>query len=455
MIRHSAKSISSHRMDQDRYRIILSFSAGLFTLCYLLILINQDLEIDNIFNGFLLFFGAGATIYYARTMLDWIQAPIRMQVWVKRIGYLCLIYYGLRVLFICLGYTDLYYSWLPKGDLSGGSLLFFGPYQQVPELPHLLTMLFEVGFYISIVGYILWYRVKGKFNDNFIFLGCFLSLVTISYEVILFMVAPQYHYPVIHLSFFPELIRVTYLSQKNTINELYKIRSIKRQDLERAQQEAVGSLAAGVAHEINNPLSVIKGYVEHLEESIAMKKPFIEPERAIAKCYKSIDRISEITHKMANLTKSPETSRGPQPIKKMIEFAVSVFRQSNQPGCKTPIDIDLPESLSWLCEPHSIQIALFEILKNCGDALAEIDSPLVRISWSPHGEGALEISDNGRGFPGSDFYKLLDPFYSTKPVGTGLGMGLSIANRHICNNNGQMQLLREEQWTKVLIQLPG
>ena len=366
MIRHSAKKISSHRMDQDRYRILLSFSAGLFTLCYLLILFNQSLEIDNILNGFLLFFGAAATIYYARTMLDWIQAPRNMQLWVKRLGYFCLIYSGLRAVLLGLGYTDLYYTWLPRNDLSGGSLLFFGPFQQIPKLPHFLTMLLEVSFYVCIVGFIIWYRIKGKFKDDLIFFGCFFSILTIAYEVILFMVAPQYHYPVIHLSFFPELIRITFLSQKNTISELDKIKSIKQEDLEKAQQEAVGSLAAGVAHEINNPLSVIKGYVEHLEESLAKNKPFIEPEKAIEKCYKSIDRISEITHKMANLTKTPEGVCGPEPIRRIIEFAISVFRQSNQPGSKIPIEIDLPETIVWHCEPHSIQIAIFEILKNCG-----------------------------------------------------------------------------------------
>jgi signal transduction histidine kinase len=232
-----------------------------------------------------------------------------------------------------------------------------------------------------------------------------------------------------------------YKQQADFANELERLVQERTAELQRAQEQLVqaeklmafGELAANVAHEINNPLSIIKNYVRLLETELrALPLPPDTGQatlRGVTIIGEEIDRIARIVGSMRSLRQraSPVYSR--VDINGVVRTMIELFRltfQRQQVTVDLRLDDTLPEV--FLCEDHVRQI-LINLLRNATDAMDGGGRLLVETrANTPTAEYfVLRVRDTGPGIPEAHLTRIFDPFFTTKREGKGSGLGLSIS----------------------------
>ena len=252
---------------------------------------------------------------------------------------------------------------------------------------------------------------------------------------------------------------------------------------------SVGGLAAGMAHEINNPLAgmmqsanVMKSRLESIdmpanlrvteELGISMKdiKSFMEKReifRMIDAIHDSGSRAAEIVNSMLNFARKSDaefSSHYPdQLMNDILELAATDYDLKNQYDFKSiKIIKQYDENLPMLpCEGPKIQQVLLNILRNGAQAMHTNKTKFPRFtlrirSEKTRGMVRMEIEDNGPGMDGETRSKVFEPFFTTKPVGVGTGLGLSVSYFIITENHkGQMEVISElGKGANFIIRLP-
>ncbi len=251
---------------------------------------------------------------------------------------------------------------------------------------------------------------------------------------------------------------------------------------------SVGGLAAGMAHEINNPLGGIMMAAQNIERRISpdleknheiarqmgismdslsdyMEKRGIK--RMLAGILKMGQRASDIVANMLNFSRKSETRASSQNINDLLENTIELA--ANEYNLKKKYDFrhihiirdyesDLPVIL---CIRTEIQQVFLNLLKNAAQAMAEKtyanESPQIRIPTARQGDMArVEVSDNGPGMTEEVRKRIFELFFTTKEVGKGTGLGLSVSYFIITENHrGQMAVTaRAGKGTRFIITLP-
>ncbi|MCX7568618.1 PAS domain-containing protein [Tumebacillus sp. DT12] len=208
----------------------------------------------------------------------------------------------------------------------------------------------------------------------------------------------------------------------------------------------IGQMAAGFAHEIRNPMTTVKGFIQVLFES---------PERAGA--YRSLvleelDRINRLVNDFLLATRPsfPETQR--VPVSGVIAEAIE-FMKNEAAMRSVELVAELPESLpSVEIDRAQIKQVLLNLIKNAMEALSGGGEVRVR-SKSCGGQVRIEVCDNGPGIPEVILTQVGQPFFTTKDTGTGLG--LSISRRIVEAHRGTLQIESDAGGTTVTVYLPA
>ncbi|MGA1825530.1 MAG: ATP-binding protein [bacterium] len=234
---------------------------------------------------------------------------------------------------------------------------------------------------------------------------------------------------------------------QKTLDDLEKS---KAQLIQSEKMASVGRLAAGMAHELNNPVGAIRNYLQDILEDISQKDPFWDrlkrAEKATGRCKKIVDAL--LTFVSQNkVIKSVD-------IKHIIETTVlKAEKEISNPNIEIfkELEVQLPE-----IKVASIQIeqVLMNIIMNAKDAIK--DEGYIKIKSYKDSENIyVEISDNGEGIPEEIQDKIFDPFFTTKSPGNGMGLGLAISYNIVKEFNGDIRVnSRKGKETIFIITLP-
>lgn len=204
---------------------------------------------------------------------------------------------------------------------------------------------------------------------------------------------------------------------------------------------SIGQLAAGVAHEVGNPLAAVFGYAELLADG-GMDD---EMSQDIGKrIMKQVDRMRSIIRELLDFSRDDSSEPAqPTPIGPAIEEAIHLAK-TTRPAKYMKFTTTIPEDAADAIAVHSRLVQVFlNLVMNAADALdeAKIKDPTITIT-ATQTDSALEIRvhDNGPGVPEEHITRLFDPFFTTKEPGKGTGLGLSICHKIVESFGGDIYL---------------
>ena len=186
----------------------------------------------------------------------------------------------------------------------------------------------------------------------------------------------------------------------------------------------IGRLAAGVAHEINNPLAVILGYVKLLrrksEGALAEDLAVVEDEAGKAQA---------IVEGLLDLARAPANAPEPVDLRALCEEAVARLGETGRLGGAR---VSVAGAGQVEGQPHRLRQVLLNLVRNGAEAAGPEGRVEVEVAAEPGGGARVEVRDSGPGLPEAAHGKLFEPFFTTKPTGTGLGLAVSqaIARAH-------------------------
>jgi len=240
------------------------------------------------------------------------------------------------------------------------------------------------------------------------------------------------------------------------------------EDLRRAQNEiirseklaSVGRLAAGIAHEIGNPIGIVLGYLELIGRADTGQE-----ERAdyLARVEMEITRISRTIRTLLDFSRAGEESPENLSVHALLRETLEMMRpQPVMEEIRTDLALEASEDVV-VADPGRLQQVFLNVLMNAGDALEEegagrlgAGEKTIRIETrSESGRIEVRIHDNGPGIPSGQLHQVFDPFYTTKDPGKGTGLGLSVSHRIVEDLGGSIRVSSTPgKGTTAIIDLP-
>jgi two-component system, NtrC family, sensor kinase len=219
---------------------------------------------------------------------------------------------------------------------------------------------------------------------------------------------------------------------------------MNQQVIETGKLATVGELAAGIAHEINNPVAIMveeAGWVQDLlADGVNNDNNLEEFKRALQQIETQGRRCKEITHKLLSFARKTDSRvQTVQPNDLITEVVGLLSQKSRYANVEMQIRLqpDLPTIQASVTE---MQQVLMNILHNAVDAMEKTGGTILITSQANDGQVRLSIADTGPGIPASNLGRLFDPFFTTKPVGKGTGLGLSICYGIIHKMGGRIDV---------------
>jgi signal transduction histidine kinase len=216
----------------------------------------------------------------------------------------------------------------------------------------------------------------------------------------------------------------------------------------------VGEISAGVAHTIRNPLHGVLNCVDILKAKLPAAD---HNQKVLSLMSEGLERIQSVTHRLLGLARETELRKTPTDINVLIEDTVRFMEvRCHKKGVPLNVKLMSPAPLVNI-DPNQFSEALLNVLDN---ALAACDpGQLIQVSTSGHGgseEGILiEVVDEGSGIPPEQREMIFDPFFSSKPIGEGTGLGLVITKRIVEEHGGEIRVeSRLGEGTRVSLLIP-
>jgi signal transduction histidine kinase len=211
--------------------------------------------------------------------------------------------------------------------------------------------------------------------------------------------------------------------------------------------EALGRMSAGLAHEVNNPLSYVLSNLRHIQRGLEQLPLPQERERAREDlndaCRDAVigaERIERIVQDVRIFARVDEPPRDPVDVRRVAELSISMAAEALRSGVRLVRDFqEVPHVLG---SEHGLGQVFLNLLVNAAHALRGREEPFIRLGILRREDGrvAVEVQDNGSGIPAEHLSRLFEPFFTTKPVGTGTGLGLSICHGIVTRLGGDISV---------------
>jgi len=221
---------------------------------------------------------------------------------------------------------------------------------------------------------------------------------------------------------------------------------------------SLAGMANGLAHEINNPLAIISGFSQQLQE-LAKGENLENPlfNKGLDRIISNSDRIHTIITSLQNFSRDA----GNDPfesvdIREVFETIEQLYiRRFEIAGVELQIALQ-EEEISFFCRKVQIMQTLFNLTINALEAASQGENGWVRVSvQSSRQYIEVSVSDSGPGIPMTNASKIFEPFFTTKEVGKGTGLGLSTARGIASSHSGTLDLDSKAQNTTFILRLPA
>ncbi len=255
-----------------------------------------------------------------------------------------------------------------------------------------------------------------------------------------------------------------YLISRNIgqrLADAYRERTVMaHQVIETGRLASIGELAAGIAHEINNPVAIMvqeAGWIDDLlgEGEPCSEENLAEITRAVGQIRTQGDRCKEITYKLLSFARKTDPTIREVELNEVVDEVIGLTSQKTRYAnvhVETELSPDLP---AVQASPSELQQVLLNLVNNAIDAI-ERPGGIVTVATRVEGDGViLEVRDTGKGIPEANLGRIFDPFFTTKPVGQGTGLGLPICYGIVEKMGGTISVESEiEKGTTFTVFIP-
>ncbi len=218
-----------------------------------------------------------------------------------------------------------------------------------------------------------------------------------------------------------------------------------RESLLRTEKLAtVGRLAAGLAHEVGNPLGAVTGYAE-LARSRLPSDPHPDLVDALARISAAAQRIDRIVRDLLDFARPAASLLAPLDLMAAVDAAIRLARVQAR-FKHVEVEIEVSEGLPRvLADEHHLSQVLLNLLLNAGDAMGGTGRLRLLARAAQDGRVALAVEDSGPGILAADLSRVFDPFFTTKDPGEGTGLGLAISHRIMESFGGEITARNGDQ----------
>jgi two-component system NtrC family sensor kinase len=259
-------------------------------------------------------------------------------------------------------------------------------------------------------------------------------------------------------------VAVAFLLARKTVSAIskaeHRTQMLSQQIVETGKLASVGELAAGIAHEINNPVAIMveeAGWIGDIleDDDWTSEENQQEFQRALQQIKTQGNRCKQITHKLLSFARKTDERTQEVDPRALVEELVAVSAQRAKYAnveMTTVFEPDLPTIRASLSE---LQQVLLNLINNALDAMEKTGGTLEIAVKHVDEDLWIHVSDNGPGIPDANLERIFDPFFTTKPVGKGTGLGLSICYGIVTRMGGEIDAQSEiGTGTEFRIRLP-
>ncbi|WP_022941937.1 ATP-binding protein [Psychromonas hadalis] len=340
--------------------------------------------------------------------------------------------------------------------------------------PHLYDLLFEIAFIIASVTFLI--LIAAYFYAHYTFVKPLVSLSNATdnleqglQQTVLHENIKIYEFARLFKKFNKMVKQVEQreLSLKETNKQLTQAnQDLKLSESQLVQSEkmaSIGILAAGIAHEINNPIGFIKSNFQVFQEYTLSLNAYIEESKhqlpteqqqylsnkhdidyiladlpaLLSSSISGIDRVSEIVISLKDFSRLDAPDKTLSDINKGLLATIKMVNNEIKYHCELHLQLsELPELMIY---PGKLNQVFMNLIINAAQAIAEKGDIYIR-TFQKKGFVIIEIEDTGSGIKEQDLKNIFTPFYTTKEIGKGTGLGLSICHNIIKQHGGRIEV---------------
>jgi signal transduction histidine kinase len=226
--------------------------------------------------------------------------------------------------------------------------------------------------------------------------------------------------------------------------DIERLRALNEHLVRTEKLAAAGSLAAGVAHEVNNPLASISSLIQILQSRRLNEENEAETREMLRLASTQIARISQVLRDMMDFARQRPPEREPLDLALAVESALRLAgfdKGFKRLRVETSFD---PRAPKVSADADQLQQVFLNLLLNARDAMPDGGELRVRLSHDASagatGEVSVEVADTGHGIPEEVLPRVFDPFFTTKGAGRGTGLGLAVCYGIVTAHGGRIEV---------------
>jgi signal transduction histidine kinase len=220
-----------------------------------------------------------------------------------------------------------------------------------------------------------------------------------------------------------------------------------------AKMAALGEMAGGVAHELNNPLTILILYLKKLKDVVNVDS---KANQLVEKCVQTTDRMNRIIKGMLVFSRENLNAQFTQVVATQLVNETLDLCSEKMKIHQIDLSVEMPERmLNFIGNGTQLSQVLLNLLNNSYDAIKDYAEKWIKVTVKDLGDKVeFAVTDSGHGLPDSVSEKMFNPFYTTKETGMGTGLGLSVSKGILENHKGQLYLDKTSPNTRIVFVVP-